>query len=326
MRLLLAAFALAYAQPAAAQVWYRNAFDTPTQYGCVKYANDGHWTNEHLATGGYDGSSAVHVRMHGGHTQYTLGWSCGPIAHSFTMGDGVYIRFRIRFDDDHRWGEGWGNKFFLMGTTGANPNSRIIIYMNPPTDSRGCTLGMRDYSQSGSSPFFPWAIPSYYGLSVAPDRFDVDTTPNIFGRYGSLAAHVNIGWDCAPGIAVTYGNSPSPSRPGPAGSAAPVGGWYHVQLYAQSGPAGGGLFRMWANNNALGSPTTERIGFEGGLGVTGWSDGFTIGGYMDNDTPSADLGYRIDDVEVAGSFDPAWYPGGVAPVAPAAPTNLQLLE
>jgi hypothetical protein len=234
--------------------------------------------------------------MHAGQTQYTFGFTTPSLNHQFQMGDGVYIRFRIKFDSDMLASSDWGNKFIMMGTTGTNPNSRIIVYMNPPNDSRGCTLG---FTHNGVTP--PWALPSYYDITGS-SFFSLSQVA------WSLAPHVNIGWDCGPPVFQTTPNNPLDGRPGPQNSAKAIAGWTHIQIYAESGGAGQGVFRTWANNDNAASPSSERIGFTDGLGVVGWGDGATIGGYMDNDPPASALGYVIDDFQIGDSFDPNWYP------------------
>jgi hypothetical protein len=316
---------------AQSSAWFRESFDSnPPNYGFGwHYPEEDNYRITHLPTGGWNGGGAAHIRVFAGQEQFDLGWNRNPVNQQFQLGAGIYIRVRIRYDDAARWDTTWGNKFIMIGQTGTTPNSRIIVYQNKPHEQSGCTLGMKDWLGNGD--FFPWAVPSYYGISVSPNQFEGSMIPNIAGLYGSLSPHVNIDWyDCGPPALQTYGNHPNPPRPGPAGSAPPSNGWYHIQIYAQSGGPRQGMFKTWANNNSFSAPTSQKIGFANGLGVTGWGDQqIHIGGYIGG-APSRDLGFRIDDFEVGGSFDPAWYPGAASgpppppPTAPAAPRNLRV--
>jgi hypothetical protein len=323
----LLALGLVFVQPlsvapdAQTSVYFRSDFNTPgsnNSYGFegAPWAENGNYARTHLATGGWNGSGAGHIRLLAGREQYNLGWSIAPLGRSFAIGDTVYIRFRIRYDDSYRWapdgGRGGKNKFILMGQTGTSPNSRIIIYQSNPNDSQGCTLGQVDYINNTGP--FPWATTQYFGLSGS--WFASPNQPN----FGSIEPYVNINGqgNCAPPALVTYGNRASPPAPGP-NSATPVNGWYHVQIQATSGGAGQGGFRMWVNNNNFNAPTSVKVGLLGGLGVTGWgSQQIYVGGYVDN-APSQDLGFRIDDVEIGGSFDPAYSSGSGGGTAPPAP-------
>jgi hypothetical protein len=277
---------------------------------------DGNYTFDHMATGGYDGGGAAHLVAQAGREQYNWGFDINPLNHAFTMGDSVYIRFRIRYDDTYRWGTNGGrggkNKFFLFGNAGP-PQSRMIVYQSPPYENNGCALGTQDYSQNGN-PYFPWAIPSYFGLPIS-----TWTNP---GPYGSMEPYVNINWqgNCSPATLVTHAGNTTPGVPGP-NSAAPVNGWYHYQIQAQSGTTGNGAFRVWVNNNSQTAPTSQEIGLIDGLGVSGWGDAQSfLGGYMDS-APSQNLGFRIDDFQIATAFDPSWYPGGgTTPTPTPSPT------
>jgi hypothetical protein len=316
---------LAMAEPSSSQssVYTRMDFNSSSYNAAYSYPEDG-WHADHLPTGGWNGTGGAHVVMHAGATQYNFGWVTQGLGRSFAIGDSVYIRFRIKYDENMRASTAWGNKFIMMGNTGTSPNSRIIVYMNPPHDSRGCTLG---FTQNGSNP--AWAVPSYYGISVSGNSF---FNSNVQSMVWSLAPHVNIGWECAPPVLQTVPSNPLGARPGSSGSAAASNGWYHIQIYAQSGGPGQGAFKTWANNNNGGAPTSQQIGLPNGLGVNGWQNGASFGGYMDNNTPTTNLGYTIDDFEIGGTFDSSWYPGGggtpppPTPTAPTAPTNVRIVS
>jgi hypothetical protein len=294
-------------------ILFRSDFNTPgpNRYYGFEWVRpeNGNWTLTHLPTGGHDGSGAAQVRLLGGREQYNLGWNIPPLNHPFVLGDSVFIRFRIRFDDDYRWRDRGGkNKFVLFGNAGP-PQSRMIVYQNPPNDSLGCTLGQIDY-RTNTGPF-PWATTSYFGLTGS-----WLTSPN-YGNYGSMEPYVNINWigNCAPPSLVTYGSNPAAPIPAP-GGARPVNGWYHFQIQATSGPAGGGAYRVWVNSNAQAQPTSAQIGLVDGLGISGWGTAQSyLGGYVDA-APATTMGYRLDAFEIGTAFDPAWYPGGTAPPPP----------
>ena len=292
-------------QPATRDVWFSESFESGApRYGFEwVFPEKDNYKITHLPTGGWDGRGAAQVVVHPGHNDYNLGWTLAPLKRPFAMGDGIYIRFRIRFDDDYRgFVDRLGkNKFILIGQTRTTPNSRVIVYIHPPSDHFGCTLGQNDYLNNTGP--FRWATPEYFGV-----RGDWASSANV-GQYGSIGPYVNINWigNCAPPALVTYGNHPKPPAPGP-NSAVPINGWYHFQIYAQSGEAGKGAFKTWVNNNDADKPTAQQIGLREGLGVTGWgTQQVYVGGYQDG-VPTQDLGYRIDDFQLGGRFDPAWYP------------------
>ena len=304
--------------------YFASNFNTPgadNHYGFEWIRpGDGNWTHDFMPTGGYNGSGAAHVRILAGREQYNLGWTIPPLNRTFNMGDSIFIRFRIRFDDDQRWlGRQGKNKFLMFGNAGP-PQSRVIIYQNPPNDSLGCTLGQVDYLNNTGP--FPWATTQYLGLTGS--WFNAP----LYGNFGSMEPYVNINWigNCAPPSLVTYGNRPSPPAPGP-NSAAPVNGWYHFQLQVTSGNPGGGAYRVWVNNNTNGSPTSRQIGLIDGIGVSGWGNAQNyLGGYIDT-APATSMGYRLDDFQIGPTFDPNWYPGAVGgppPTAPGAPTGVRI--
>lgn len=297
-------------KPPDATVWFRETFESNApRYGFEwAFPEKGNYRLAHLPSGGWNGSGAGHLRVLAGREQYNLGWVVSPLERKFTPGDSVYLRFRIRYDDDYRWDAGNPqNKLILMGTTRTTPNSRILVFQNGPSDSFGCTLGQVDYLK-GTGPF-AWATPERFGMSAR--RW---TDGSIAGQFGSIEPYVNISWigNCAPPALVTYGNHPKPPVPGPS-SAKPVDGWYHFQIYAESGPAGRGGFKQWVNNNDQAAPTSEVVGLRDGLGVQGWGDAqIFLGGYIGG-APGRDLGFRLDDFEIGGAFDSQWAPSATLP-------------
>ena len=295
-------------QPPDAGVWFNESFETGApRYGFEwVFPEKEDYKINHLPTGGWDGRGAAQVIAHAGRNQYNLGWIVSPLKRSFSIGDAIYIRFRIRFDDDYRgFVDRLGkNKFVLIGQTRTTPNSRIIVYIHPPSDQFGCTLGQVDYLNNTGP--FRWGTPEHFGV-----KGDWSSPANV-GQYGSIGPYVNINWigNCAPPALVTYGNHPKPPVPGP-NSGRPTNGWYHFQIYAQSGEPGKGAFKTWVNNNDVGKPTAQQIGLRDGLGVTGWgTDQLYVGGYHDG-VPAQNLGYRIDDFQLGGSFESEMVsPGG----------------
>lgn len=292
--------------PRASDLLFRCDFEEPVNgpskfmYNFASKVPMGSWRGEHLPRGGFGGTGGVHIVMLTGQVQYTLGFITPPLAHTFAMGDGVYLRFRIRYDETTRASNDWGNKFILMGRTRTSPNSRVIVHMRPPAESSNWTLGMRDWSDPEKRPY-PWAVPSHFGIEGFSSFLGTELTPYSWG----LSAGVNIGWDCAPAVFQTIPSNPYRGAPGPHSERA-RDGWYHVQIYAQSGQPGQGMFKVWANNNSQSTPTSERIGLPEGLGVEGWSEAVKIGGYADNRAPLSDVGYTLDDFEIGLTFDPNW--------------------
>jgi hypothetical protein len=304
-------------------VWFRESFNAnPPSYGFgYTFPQESNWRFSHLSTGGWDGGGAAHITMLQGRGQYNLGWWTPSNSRNFVMGDAVYIRFRIRYDDSYRFVGGADNKFILMGHTGVSPQSRLIVFQNTPSESEGCTLGMRDWSRSGN-PIYPWATPAFFGL---PNATWEDSS--IARQYGSIAPKVNIGTNCSPPALVTYGNKAGAPAPGP-NSAVPRLGWYHIQIYAKSGNTGQGAFKVWANNNSLSSPTSQNLALGEAFGIHGWNEGVGIGGYV-GDSLAQDLGFRIDDFEYGPTFDPAWHPDsppGTGTQPPAAPTEVRIVR
>lgn len=237
----------------------------------------GMYTLSHDADGGPDGSGAAHLRMLAGRDQYNLGWVASTSGGSFSVGDAVYFRFRIRFDDDHLWlgGGSLQNKFILLGESRAQTQSRIIIHNEKPHPTSGCSLGYDRYDGSG-----PRWMPRDFGLNYSSWE-----DPQIAGLYSSLSVKVNISLDCTPPLLLTRGE------------------WYDVQIYAASSSNRTGEFKIWVNNNNFASPDSQVRGFN--LGTFGWSSGMTVGGFM-SEAPDRDGGYRIDDVQLGTSFDSDW--------------------
>jgi hypothetical protein len=306
-------------QPDPGNVWFREPFEELGAQNMYGFANrfpqsETTWTTEHVAGAGWNGTSGAHVTVHGctgcntSENQFNIGWSTPALADlgkpTTELGDEVFIRWRIRFDEGHRWSDGGpmeaSAKFVLYGSTGEEPNSRVIIHLFNPYENGGCSLGF-DYSFT-DPPYAPedeWVTPQDWGL---PNGSWSDE--GLSGHVGSFSPHVNIGWDCAPGVLVTHagGVDLPPQHVG----AAPQDGWYHLQFALRSGVDGTARFRIWANNNDVDAPSSERNDFD--LQILGWDSSVDFGGYWGVATEN-EMGFIVDDLEVGDGFDAAWYPG-----------------
>lgn len=280
--------------------FFGNAQDGGNGSGDVN-ADGGSWSVDHMPTGNYDGGPCMHIHKNEIYTQGTLGWAQETGFPEFSMGDAVYVRIRFRLDNTWRFQRSsypgsWQmeNKFFMMGGS-STPASRFVIFMQGQQSNFQCML-----AASPSNPGVDTS-PAGFGLA-APDWDD----PSIAYQFGSISAHVNIDTECAGPTLIHYGNRSPAVAPAPGGfSAAPVNGWYHLQVYVKSGLNGTGEFKIWVNNNTFASPSAVSPGVS--LGVTGWNNGFQIGGNIQGPlTPAS--GYRLGAVEVGRTFDPNWKP------------------
>ena len=297
--------------------WFREPFETLGPDNLYGFANryvqsPNTWETSHLPAGGWNGSAGAHVIIHPcegcdtSSNQFNTGWQTPELASlgkpESVPGDGVYIRWRIRFDDEQRWTYETPNqavaKFVLFGQTGTEPNSRVILHLFNPMQNGGCSLGFTYTDPPGSA---EWVQPSEWGL---PN--DNWGEPGLLGHFGTFSAHVNIGWDCTQGVLVTHGDYATPLSPQHVG-AAPIDGWYHLQFYLKSGLASDAEFRIWANNDDEANPSSQRTGFN--LGVVGWGGMIDFVGYWGVATGNHN-GFVVDDLEVGDSFHPNWYPDG----------------
>lgn len=277
-----AAAILALPLPSAAQeaspiVRQRYESGAPDYGMAYTFPTSGNFQFNHDSSGGPDGSGAAHFRLLAGRDQYNLGWVAGTSSRNYSVGDAVYFRFRLRFDDDHSWNGGGSlqNKFILLGQSRDGPQSRIILMNERPHDTTPCGLGWNPYDGSG-----PRWQPRDFGLNYSNWE-----DPAIRGLYSGFSVKVNIGPTCTPPVLMQRST------------------WYHVQVYARSSNNGTGVYKVWVNNNDFNSPNSQTQGFN--LGTNGWQDGMTIGGFM-SEAPSTTGGFRLDDVELGSSFDPNW--------------------
>jgi hypothetical protein len=283
------------------------------------------WDCEHLADGGDRGAGdgAAHVVMHAGVEQYNLGWD-KVTGGSWSMGDAVYLAWKMRWDDTARLPSGGvepdlggKNKFIIFGSgpRSSTPQSRMIMYVETPTDGGGgCMLGSKDYAKgpdpgdAGNSGFNRWATPGHFGLRGGDNDFY--RGGGLKGTYWSLEPQIGIDGEdsCGKPVLMTYGSNTKAPPPGP-NSAAPVNGWYKIIVKIQSGEAGKAGFTVWANNCTESKPTSTTL--TAPIGVGGWgSYSNNFGAYLDQE-PGIDLGYRIDDLQVSrGAFPQAWCDSG----------------
>jgi hypothetical protein len=284
------------------------------------------WRADHEATGGPGGTPCVKVTLNSGAEQQNVGWAINPVGGSYTQGvSNRYMRIVLQFDPTWVWstgnaGRGGNNKFIEWG----GGEGRCIMYLVSPADA-GSRLSLdavnftdeiEDPNDTTTGGIFEYCRPDWFGLSASPNRFLSSTLPS--GTYGAMSPSKGVGGEveCGRPILLHRSNLGTPVRPGPSGlGAAPVGGWYYIQVKAQSGGTGtgGGRFISWCNNNDVNNPTAAHPNdwyIAGGLDVSGWGDQqIYIGGYVDT-APTQDLIYRIAAFEIGDTFDPNWYPGG----------------
>ncbi len=302
--------------PSPGNVWFSESFEDlgpEESYGfALRYPQSAStWQTNHVGGQGFAGSGGAHVRIAPCTTdcdtatnQFNTGWVTPPLQGlgkpTSQIGDHVYIRFRIRFDDDARWTVDsplkHSAKFVLYGTTGGDPNSRVILHLFNPYEHGGCSPGFAYYD--------PWPVDEW----VTPDDWGLGGIgwghPSLAGHYGAFTAHVNISWDCAPGVLVTHGGNASPLPPQFTGSA-PSDGWYHLQFFLKSGD-GDAEFKIWANNDQIDLPSSRRTGFS--LHTDGWDESVNFGGYWAVGSQSP-MGFIVDDLEVGDTFHPTWSSG-----------------
>ena len=134
----LVALFCAVAVDAGAQTLFRADFNTGSSpYNFEQqYAFNGYWQYQHLAGGGWTGGGA-HVIHNANLRQYNLGWELYTgnytTPHTWAVGDLVYIRLRLRYDDDWRWDgqSAMSNKMIDLGI-GGHDQSRVIMRVLKP--------------------------------------------------------------------------------------------------------------------------------------------------------------------------------------------------
>jgi len=168
------------ASPATAQVLFRSDFNNGSSpYSFARaYANGGQYSESRVAAGGWNGTGGTHLEHVANQRQYNLGWyfSGRNIRTSnglpeWRVGDIVYVRLRLRYDDDWRWdGEGgMSNKMIDFGM-GGDGSGRIIMRQTKPSTTT-CAPN-----------------PATYGPSN-----------------GGITVGIGITYTCTPAAIITYG-------------------------------------------------------------------------------------------------------------------------
>lgn len=262
------------------------------------------WTKTHEATGGPGGRPCVNItwlEQSGTFQQVSYGWWAPVLPYTFVDGDWMFVYMLIRYHNEMRWFDsGAQHKMCIWGDDAGG--SRVIPYGNYPSSQRGGSLGWRQ--NGGTGAFYPFAIPSHFGLSGINNDWG-----NANGIYGSVKIGWNIETDCAGPALVTYGSNPNPPVPG-TNSAAPTAGdcWYYIVYGARAGNIATHDFRVWVNNPDFDNPTaslpaTERVHT---LPPTLWHVNPNIGTYLDRAAP-AGAGFRVADVRISRGWDPTFY-------------------
>jgi len=244
-----------------------------------------HYGEEHLATGGFGGTGGSHLTALAGESQFQMGWlwsGAGP-GGGWTWGDTIYIRFRIRFDDDYRW-DGSGSQQNKMLDIGGGANARMILHNERDNPTTPCGLNHVDYDLPGN-PVSNTA--EDYGLPAG--SFDG-------GDWGAFSLKNGIDVPCTPPVAITHGV------------------WYHVQVGVRLSSASGaadGFFMLWINDNDPMSPSSEARDIIRELDE--WNTSWDFGGYWTNSNGLRPSSWVVDDLEVDTAFDCQWAPAGAEP-------------
>lgn len=120
------------------EILFQSNFETgaPT-YGFVGKYEGNDFREEQTAGWTGMGSRLTVLR---GRDQFNLGWY-GPTGRNWSAGETIFVRFRIRFDNNWRW-DGTGsqqNKIFDLGV-GGNGESRVILHEEKPHSTTPCGL------------------------------------------------------------------------------------------------------------------------------------------------------------------------------------------
>lgn len=293
----------------------RNDRSTGTCRYPVSWTSGSQWCVEHDDSGGAEGpgDGAAHIIFRAGQSQFNAGWFWGHACRSWSSGDTLRIRFKIRFDEQYIWNESHNNKFMIWGTGGY----RMILFIRGEywTSADCRPYGSGSYNRCSSD-----------GTQCADDADCVDSNgvqymcvePGSYLNAGALTTGHDISNPCA-------GPAPAVGGAGLSGT-----GWFYVQVEIKSGPDGSQ--KIWINNNNYDQPNActgsaaacpGSVEFDystgreavGDIRVDGWDTEQTVGDFW-TDPVSRDMGYYIDDMtwEQNGSFDAVWYPGGSRPV------------
>ncbi len=256
-----------------------------------RFVDDLNYTHTYNSAGGFNGTGGAHLVMHQGRDQFRSGWywDGAKPGGGWTWNDTVYIRFRIRFDDNYRW-DGTGSQQNKMIDFGGDSGSRVIFHNERPRPTTPCGLNYVDYTQSGNPVY---NTPADYGLPA--NAFDT-------GEWGGFSLKNGIDFPCTKPVIVTHGQ------------------WYHVQFAVKVSSAAGvndGFFKVWLNNNNATAPSSQTLNIVREL--MDWNSSWDFGGYWTNNNGLRDQGWVVDDFQVATTFDPNWYPGGTVTPVPTEP-------
>ena len=113
-----------------AQMLFQTDFENnPPTYGFPGMYDGTQFREEHTTGWSGQGSRLTVLR---GERQFDFGWY-GSTGREWSAGDVMYVRFRVRFDDNWRW-DGSGsqqNKMFDLGVGGSG-ESRVILHQEKP--------------------------------------------------------------------------------------------------------------------------------------------------------------------------------------------------
>lgn len=140
-------------------------------------SSDGQYRIERAPGAGWNGTTGARIIERAGAQQYNLGWYQAPM-HSWSAGDVLYARFRIKFDSNWRWdGDGsMQNKMLDIGV-GGNGESRMILHQEREHTTTPCGLtsvssawgafSMKKGITSTCTPPVPITINHWYHVQLA---------------------------------------------------------------------------------------------------------------------------------------------------------------
>ncbi len=261
--------------------------------GCASHSwqSGQQWCQQELPTGGWNGTRGVRLVMRQGASQFDMGWyfSDGKTP-SWQNGDMVVWRFRIRYDNNFRW-DGSGSQQQKMsnmapGSTGPAPHRIVIQNERGGYTAASCTpLGAGSGSSSRCTDTGAACTSSAQcgsGYQCIPPDYDT--------AHGGFKVAAGIATPCAGPVKMTYGT------------------WYHVQVAIRSSSSGSGFMKIWVNNNNLLNPNAQITGIT--FYTTLWGGGASFGNFWTDPNNNRSQGWVVDDLVLATTLDPAWYPSG----------------
>lgn len=292
---------------------FGNRFGSP-QLGCsypVTWGGE-NYCIAHDATGDADGSGAAHIILDQNSSQFQFGWydsNCG----SWSNGDIVRFKFRIKYDDQYYWTEdhkvlewGIGGYRFLLNSRSAD-NFASSCRANSSTTSGYCA----NHNGSGQG----LACTSDADCTENGVQYECIPANSYTTSEGAFSLNHDIGTPCA----------------GPAGDGGgehisfPLNEWVWVQGAVKTGT--NGYIKLWINNNdesepnsclgnATDCPASATYGYPAGTGSVSITD-FTNWGQVDfglywQNTESRDMGmyYGAFEISQNESFDATWIESG----------------